>query len=68
MAKVDFKDLERINITQLSGATLKKQIAEMLANSSQCKAILETINQDTGEYRIVLQGVLEPAHETSESG
>lgn len=59
MAKIDFKDLEKINITKLSGARLKEQIGSMLASSSQCKAILECINQDTGEYRIVLQGILD---------
>ena len=67
MAKIVFNDLEKMNLTQLSGASLKKQISDMLANSSQCKAILETINQDTGEYRIVLQGIMEPGHETSEA-
>lgn len=58
MTAVDAKQLEKINITKLSGASLKKQIENMLANSSQCRAILECINHDTGEYRIVLQGIL----------
>ncbi len=40
----------------------------MLASSSQCQAILETINQDTGEYRIVLQGIIETNGELTESG
>ena len=59
MSKLDFIELEKVNLTKLSGVTLKKQIASMLDNSSQCKAILETINQDTGEYRIVLQGIID---------
>lgn len=67
MAKVTFKDLDKINVTKLSGASLKKQISAMLASSSQCKAILETVNQDTGEYRIVLQGIIETNPEFSET-
>ncbi|MFQ5651613.1 MAG: hypothetical protein ACE5IY_16880 [bacterium] len=67
MSKLRFKDLEKMNMTKLSGASLKKQISDMLASSSQCKAILETINQDTGEYRIVLQGIIEKNHEVVES-
>jgi len=59
MVNSDFKDLQRMNTTQLSCTNLRKYVAEMLENSSQCKAILECINQDTGEYRIVLEGILE---------
>ena len=66
MAKTDFQDLMKTNMTQLSGASLKKQISQMLASSSQCKAILETVNHDTGEYRIVLQGVIESNRELAE--
>ncbi|MFQ5486590.1 MAG: hypothetical protein ACE5HS_03710 [bacterium] len=60
MHKVNVQDLENINTTKISGQTLKKHLMAMLASSSQCKAILECINKDTGEYRIVLQGILEP--------
>ncbi len=67
MAQVKFTDLEKLNVTKLSGASLKKQISAMLENSSQCRAILETINQDTGEYRIVLQGIIETNPELSET-
>ncbi len=59
MEKIDIKVIESINTTHLSGDALKKHITEMLASSSQCQAILECVNQDTGEYRIVLQGILE---------
>lgn len=68
MAKLNFRDLESLTLTKLSGASLKKQIVAMLASSSQCQAILETINQDTGEYRIVLQGIIETNGELTESG
>ncbi|MFQ6112759.1 MAG: hypothetical protein ACE5NG_01580 [bacterium] len=59
MAKMDLNELDELLTPQTSSETLKKRLIEMLTNSSQCKAILESINQDTGEYRIVLQGTLE---------
>lgn len=59
MASITATELDKISSTGLSGTSLKKHITEMLANSSQCKAILECVNQDTGEYRIVLEGVIE---------
>ncbi len=59
MQSVFLKEIEDLNATHLSSAALKKRITEMLANSSQCRAILECINQNTGEYRIVLQGIIE---------
>ncbi|MFQ5675968.1 MAG: hypothetical protein ACE5G1_08740 [bacterium] len=59
MANITVAELGKISATKLSGTSLKKHVTEMLANSSQCKAILECVNQDTGEYRIVLEGVIE---------
>lgn len=59
MVNSNYKDLRKINITQLSCTNLKKHVTEMLENSSHCKAILECVNQDTGEYRIVLEGIIE---------
>ncbi len=59
MVNSNFKDLQRMDITQLSCTNVKKHVTAMLENSSQCKAILECINQDTGEYRIVLEGIIE---------
>ncbi len=59
MENSNFKDLQRMNATLLSCTNLKKHVADMLENSSHCKAILECVNQDTGEYRIVLEGIIE---------
>ena len=59
MVNSNYKELHRINITQLSCTNLKKHVTEMLENSSHCKAIFECVNQDTGEYRIVLEGNIE---------
>lgn len=59
MDNSNFKDFQNIDVTQLSCTNLKKHVTNMLENSSRCKAILECINQDTGEYRIVLEGIME---------
>jgi hypothetical protein len=59
MPKMNLFEMDELLTPQISSETLKRRIIEMLTNSSQCKAILESINQDTGEYRIVLQGTLE---------
>ncbi|MFQ5640401.1 MAG: hypothetical protein ACE5IR_20670 [bacterium] len=53
------EDFEVINARELSCEKLKEYLREMLASSSQCKALLESVNHDTGEYRIVLQGIIE---------
>ncbi len=65
MEKNVLEEFESLNTLQVSGETLKTHLKRMLESSSQCRAILESINRDTGEYRIVLQGVLES--ELSES-
>jgi len=49
----------QIQFNKLSGPSLKKQVTEMLANSTQCQAIFECVNPETGEYRLVLHGVLQ---------
>lgn len=59
MARSNFKEFEKLQTPFLSSAAFKKHLLEMLEKSSQCKAILENINDETGEYCIVLQGVLE---------
>lgn len=58
--------IKRLTTTKLSPASLKQHISEMLDNSSHCRAILECVNHDTGEYRIVLHGILENNLEKSE--
>lgn len=59
MTNVLQNDLEDIDATQLSSISLKEHIGKILARSCQCKAILECVNKDTGEYRLVLQGILD---------
>jgi len=39
--------------------TLKNKIGEMLLSSINVTAKVEGLNQETGEYRIILQGCLD---------
>lgn len=59
MTKFNVHDLEVIRDARISSTNLKKRIENMVENSGNCRAIVESLNRKTGEYRIVLQGKLE---------
>lgn len=59
MTKFDVQDLKVISNAKLSYSTLKKQLGNMVESSENCRAIVESLNRETGEYRIVLQGTLD---------
>lgn len=59
MDKFKIDDLEMIKHADDSTVILKKQLASMLANSNGCRAIIESLNRKTGEYRIIVQGTLQ---------
>jgi len=59
MPKFSVHDVEAMeNITITLGELLRRQLANMLVTSTDCKASIESVNPETGEYRIVLQGTL----------
>jgi len=59
MMKFNINDLEIIRNANFSAASIKRQIRSVLESSGNCRAIVESLNRETGEYRIVLQGTLE---------
>ena len=59
MTNFNIRDLEIIRNANLSTSTLRRQISNMLESSDNCRAIVESLDRKTGEYRIVLQGTLE---------
>ncbi len=59
MTNFNLRDLEIIRNANLSTTTLQRQINNMIESSENCRAIVESLNRKTGEYRIVLQGTLE---------
>ena len=59
MYNFNIKDLEIIRNANITSSTLKRQINNMIQSSDNCRAIVESLDRDTGEYRIVLQGTLD---------
>jgi hypothetical protein len=59
MIKFDVRDLEVIRNAKFSYSALKRQLNNMVESSENCRAIVESLNRKTGEYRIVLQGTLD---------
>jgi hypothetical protein len=45
--------------TPSSPASLQWKLSDLLYNSTTCRAKVDSVNQTTGEYRIVLQGTLD---------
>ena len=56
---LDLRMLEDVNTTHLSTTTLKKRLESLLGHATRLKVILETVNHDTGEFRIIIQGELD---------
>jgi len=52
-------DMKWLENSPTSPGSLQSKIGEMIISSTTCKAKVEAINTDTGEYRIVLQGTLD---------
>jgi len=52
----DFRTIEN---APTSPATLRSKIGEVILSSTHAKCRVESINPETGEYRIILQGTLD---------
>jgi len=59
MPRFRVDDLHQIEHTPTSPANLRSKLNEMILSSTNCKARVDTVNPETGEYRIVLQGTLD---------
>lgn len=59
MPKFKIQDLRSLEGAANTPALLKNKVGEMLLNSTAVRARVESINDDTGEYRLVLQGTLQ---------
>ncbi|HEY7728859.1 MAG TPA: hypothetical protein VID50_10445 [Candidatus Eisenbacteria bacterium] len=59
MPRFRIHDLNTIERTPTSPATLRNKISEMILNSVNARAKVELVNPETGEYRIVLQGTID---------
>lgn len=59
MPRFRLEDIRSMENAPTSPSSLRSKFGEMILNSTTCRAKVETINPETGEYRIVLQGTLD---------
>lgn len=59
MARFHIEDFNAIETAAASPANLRTHLGEMIVNSLKVRAHVESVNPQTGEYRIVLQGTLD---------
>lgn len=59
MARFRMDDFRSLEHAPTSPMTLRNKIAEVILSSTHAKARVESINPETGEYRVVLQGTLD---------
>jgi hypothetical protein len=57
--KFRFQNFPAMERTPSSPASLQWKLSDLLYNSTTCRAKVDSVNQTTGEYRIVLQGTLD---------
>jgi len=65
MARFKIQDLRSVEGAQQTPISLSSKVGEMISSSTNPVAKVETLNPETGEYRVVLQGTL--ATETKHS-
>ncbi len=59
MARFHMDDLKSIENAPTSPSTLRSKIAEVILSSTHARCRVDSINPETGEYRVVLQGTLD---------
>ncbi len=59
MARFRMEDFRSLEQTPTSPATLRRKLAEVIFSSTHARAKVESVNPETGEYRVVLQGTLD---------
>jgi hypothetical protein len=59
MYKFNFNDFRNIERTHMSPSYLQTKICDLVACSVSTKVKVDSVNPDTGEYRIVLHGTLD---------
>jgi hypothetical protein len=59
MSKFQVRDFRSLEEAPSSPETLQVKVGDMLVNSTHARVKVESLNRETGEYRVVLQGTLE---------
>ena len=53
-----FQEIRNLETTSTNPTQLKSKVGDMILSSTDVHAKVESINPETGEYRLVLQGTL----------
>jgi hypothetical protein len=61
MFRFKTRDFDVMEITPPSSPVLKEKLEEILADSEKWNVVVESIDQETGTYRILVQGTLREA-------
>lgn len=59
MSRFRIQDLPALEVSPTSPGTLRRKIGDLLVHSVSAAARVEEVNRETGEYRVVLQGILD---------
>ena len=59
MPRFRIHDLYGLEVKPTSPGAMRSKLNEMIVNSTVCRAKIESINTETGEYRVVLQGSID---------
>ncbi len=59
MQKWNFTDINWIEKSPASPAWLQTKFTDIFYHSTNCRCKVESVNPQTGEYRIVLQGTFD---------
>ena len=59
MSRFRITDLATLEISPTSPATLGSKLGDLLIHSVSAAAQVEMVDQNTGEYRVILQGTLD---------
>ena len=59
MPKFRYQDMFELEKSPTSAGTLTCKMGELFSNSTFCRTKVESVNRETGEYRIIVQGTLD---------
>jgi hypothetical protein len=59
MSRFQLDDFPLLEIAPTSAASLRSKLGEMLVSSTSARIKIESVNPQTGEYRLVVHGTLD---------
>ena len=59
MSRFQLDDFPLLEIAPTSAAALRSKLGEMLISSTSARIKIESVNPQTGEYRLVVHGTLD---------